>query len=111
MKRQLRNADSLARIGGDEFAVLLPNVHARDDVEEIALRREQCFDEPFTVEDVTLLGSASVGIAVYPQDAKDKELLLRVADTAMYAAKNHKRRIEIALADGREPEPSQTGHA
>jgi diguanylate cyclase (GGDEF)-like protein len=91
MKRQLRNKDSLARIGGDEFAVLVPDVHSRADVEEIALRLEQCFDEPFTAENVTLQSSASVGIAVYPQDATNKNLLFRVADTAMYAAKHAKR--------------------
>jgi diguanylate cyclase (GGDEF)-like protein len=106
MKRQLRNADSLARIGGDEFAVLLPNVHSRADVEEIALRLEQSFDEPFSIEGVTLQSSASVGIAVYPQDATEKEHLLRVADTAMYAAKNHKRRIERSLSCEQEREPT-----
>jgi diguanylate cyclase (GGDEF)-like protein len=111
MKQQLRNVDSLARIGGDEFAVLVPEVHNRADLEEIALRLEQCFDEPFTVEDVTLHGSASVGIAVYPQDASNKDLLFRVADAAMYAAKNHKRRIEIALAAERDPEPYPAGTA
>jgi len=90
MKCQLRNADSLGRIGGDEFAVLLPDVRSRADVEEIALRLEQCFDEPYTVEDVTLHTSASVGIAVYPEDAASKELLFRAADSAMYAAKHAK---------------------
>jgi diguanylate cyclase (GGDEF)-like protein len=90
MKRQLRNADSLARLGGDEFAVLVPNVHSRDQVAEIALRLEHCFDEPFTVENVILHGSASVGIALYPEDATNKDLLFRVADTAMYAAKHAK---------------------
>jgi diguanylate cyclase (GGDEF)-like protein len=93
MKRQLRNGDTLARIGGDEFAVLLAEVHSRAEVEEIALRLEQCFDEPFEIENTALRGSASVGIALYPEDATDKEQLLRVADTAMYAAKNCKRRI------------------
>jgi diguanylate cyclase (GGDEF)-like protein len=111
MKRQLRNADSLARIGGDEFAVLVPDVRSRADVEEIALRLEQSFDEPFTVENVTFQSSASVGIAVFPQDAANKELLFRVADTAMYAAKNHKRQIEIALAAERDPEPYPAGTA
>ncbi len=98
MKRQLRNADSLARVGGDEFAVLLTDVHSRADVEEIALRLEQCFDQPFEIENVTLHGSASVGTALYPDDATDKEHLLRVADTAMYAAKNQKRRMERSLS-------------
>lgn len=99
MKRQLRSVDTLARLGGDEFAALLPEVRSRSDVEEIALRLEQCFDEPFSVENITLHGSASVGIALYPQDATTKDLLLNTADTAMYVAKNRKRHLqEEALA-------------
>ena len=93
MKRQLRSVDTLARLGGDEFAALLPAVHCRADVEEIALRLEQCFDEPFAVENMTLRGSASVGIAVYPHDATTKGLLFNTADTAMYAAKYAKRKF------------------
>ncbi len=58
MKRQLRSHDMLARLGGDEFAVLLPLVRNRAMVEEIALRLERCFDEPFAVEGFVLHGSA-----------------------------------------------------
>ncbi len=111
MRSQLRSVDTLARIGGDEFAVLLPAVRSRDDVDEIALRLEQSFDQPFIIDGVTLHTSASVGVAVYPQDGASKELMLRVADTAMYAAKNNKRRVEITLASGSESELSQIGFA
>jgi diguanylate cyclase (GGDEF)-like protein len=97
MKRQLRSVDTLARIGGDEFAALLPTVRTRADVEEIALRLEQCFDEPFAIGDILLHSSASVGIALYPQDATTKDQLFHVADTAMYAAKNRKSQIDAAL--------------
>ncbi len=88
MKRQLRPADILARLGGDEFAVLVPAVHGRCDVQEIALRLERCFDEAFCIQGYAIEGSASVGIALYPEDATTRDTLLRTADTAMYATKN-----------------------
>ena len=81
----------LARLGGDEFAVLLPQVRNRDRVEEIAQRLERSFDEPFLIDGQTLHGSASIGIAVYPEDGATKDDLLTAADGVMYAAKNAKR--------------------
>jgi len=97
MKRQLRNVDMLARIGGDEFAALVPVVRNRADVDEIALRLERCFDEPFAVGEFLLYGAASVGIAVYPEDAATADSLVSAADAAMYAAKHGKRQIEQML--------------
>jgi diguanylate cyclase (GGDEF)-like protein len=91
MKRQLRSHDTLARVGGDEFAVLVPVLHSLVDVKEIAQRLERCFDDPFAVEGYTLQGAASVGIALYPEDGTTKDSLLSAADAAMYAAKNKKR--------------------
>ncbi len=88
MKRQLRPGDILARLGGDEFGALVPAVHSRSDAEEIALRLERSFDEPFAVESCVVHGSASVGIALYPEDAATRDSLLSAADAAMYAAKN-----------------------
>jgi diguanylate cyclase (GGDEF)-like protein len=93
MKGQLRSVDTLARLGGDEFAALVPVVRGRADVEEIAIRLERCFDDPFLVEGNTLLGSTSVGIALYPEDGANKDSLLNAADAAMYTAKNTKRQI------------------
>ena len=88
MKRQLRPEDMLARLGGDEFAVLVPLVQSREDVEEIAMRLECCFDDPFTVDGFIVRGSASVGISLYPEDATTRDALLDTADAAMYASKN-----------------------
>jgi diguanylate cyclase (GGDEF)-like protein len=88
MKAQLRTGDMLARLGGDEFAVLVAQVRNRADVEEIALRLEHSFDEPLFFEGNTLQGSASVGIALYPEDATTKDSLLSAADAAMYRDKN-----------------------
>jgi diguanylate cyclase (GGDEF)-like protein len=91
MKRQLRPADILARLGGDEFAVLVPIVRTRSEVQEIALRLDRCFGAPFTTRGHVLRGSASIGIALYPEDATDKDTLLLKADHAMYVAKNAKK--------------------
>lgn len=87
MKGQLRPGDTLARLGGDEFAVLVSRVRNRAAVEEIAVRLECCFHEPFKGDNYELKGSASVGIALYPEDANSADSLLRAADAAMYAAK------------------------
>jgi diguanylate cyclase (GGDEF)-like protein len=99
MKCQLRSVDTLARIGGDEFAVLVPIVRNRADVQEIAQRLERCFEKPFVVDDITLHGHASVGTALYPEDGKTCDSLLHTADTAMYSLK-HSRRGLAPLANG-----------
>jgi diguanylate cyclase (GGDEF)-like protein len=104
MKRQLRAHDMLARLGGDEFAALVAVVHDRAEAEEIALRLERCFDGPFAVEGFVLHGSASVGIALYPQDAVTKDGLLSAADAAMYQAKNTKKQSGQALFVNQNPE-------
>jgi diguanylate cyclase (GGDEF)-like protein len=93
MKQQLRTGDLLARLGGDEFAVLVPVVRNRAHVEEMALRLEHSFDEPITVEGCTLQGTASFGIALYPEDGDARETLLSAADAAMYVAKHARRQI------------------
>jgi diguanylate cyclase (GGDEF)-like protein len=95
MKQQLRPDDLLARLGGDEFAVLVPMVRNRSEVEEIALRLERCFENPFIVDNVILDGSASVGIAVYPADAATKDGLLSAADAAMYSVKRRRSKARL----------------
>ena len=94
MKAQLRPTDVLARLGGDEFAALIPSIRSRAEAEEVALRLERCFDEPLKVEGFVLQGSASVGIALYPEDATSRDRLLSAADAAMYAAKYTRREME-----------------
>jgi diguanylate cyclase (GGDEF)-like protein len=91
MKDQLRPTDTLARLGGDEFAALLPEVRSRADVQEAAQRLNRCFDEPFAIEGIVIKGSASVGVALYPQDGATKDSLLSAADAAMYARKHAQR--------------------
>jgi diguanylate cyclase (GGDEF)-like protein len=107
MKKQLRPGDMLARLGGDEFAALVPNVHSRAAVEEIALRLEISFELPFSGDGYEVHGSASIGLALYPEDGITKDSLLSAADGAMYVAKQtrHRRSETPAGTGGRELMP------
>ena len=87
IRRSTRRTDSVARIGGDEFTVLLQDLERGDDA---ALAVQAILDElarPCTIADRDVPLSASVGIAVYPEDGDDGQTLLRHADLAMYRAK------------------------
>jgi len=95
MKHQLRSGDLLARLGGDEFAALVPAARGRAEVEDVALRLEHCFDEPFSVEGNLLQGSASIGFALYPEDCATRDCLLSAADAAMYEVKRSRQESQI----------------
>jgi diguanylate cyclase (GGDEF)-like protein len=107
MKRQLRPGDTLARLGGDEFAAVVSSVHSRPDVLEIAHRLERCFDEPFAVGGHVVRGTASVGFALYPEDAASHDGLLIMADATMYAAKQSRQSAESESAAAVPDSPSK----
>lgn len=100
MKHQLRSCDILARLGGDEFGVLVPELHSRSEAEEIKQRLDRCFNEPFTVANHAVHGSASIGIAIYPADGVTDDTLLSVADAEMYGKKRQKHRASGMPAFG-----------
>ena len=77
-----------------DASVVLPGVHSRVEVEEIAHRLQSVFDEPFSLERHNLQGSASVGLALYPDDGHDKDTLLSTADAAMYMNKQADRALK-----------------
>jgi diguanylate cyclase (GGDEF)-like protein len=87
-KEVLREGDTLARIGGDEFVAVLVDLEAPADCEPVLARLLQVASYPITVGDAVLHVSASIGVTLYPQDGVDADLLLRHADQAMYIAKN-----------------------
>jgi diguanylate cyclase (GGDEF)-like protein/PAS domain S-box-containing protein len=87
MRTTLRSNDTLARMGGDEFAILLPNLIDVSDASHVAQKLLQTFQTAFGLLGVEVYSGASVGVAFYPQDAANSETLLRYADLAMYQAK------------------------
>ena len=83
----LRSEDTLARIGGDEFVVLLERFNSVNDLAHIAQKIIDIVQKPFTLHNNLVSIGASIGISLYPNDAEDSEQLFRNADVAMYHAK------------------------
>jgi diguanylate cyclase (GGDEF)-like protein len=84
----MRESDILARLGGDEFVVVCPSGAAQESVAAVVQRIQAFFEEPFEIDGRQIYTSASIGIAVYPDDSQDASSLFRCADTAMYHAKS-----------------------
>ncbi|MFZ2406757.1 MAG: diguanylate cyclase [Methylobacter sp.] len=87
MKAALREGDTLARIGGDEFVAVLVDLEQPQDYELMLARLLQAAADPVMVDESALHVSASIGVTVYPQDEADADQLMRHADQAMYQAK------------------------
>ncbi|WP_162007853.1 EAL domain-containing protein [Heliorestis convoluta] len=84
---RLESVDLFARIGGDEFTVLISNIEQDCDAGIIALAIQEELELPFQVQGNVFNVSSSIGISIYPDDGEDIESLLQAADTAMYQAK------------------------
>lgn len=87
MKGALRDGDTLARIGGDEFVAVLVDLDQVEDTEPVLERLLQAAADPVSVGDAVLNVSVSMGVSVYPRDGTHADLLLRRADQTMYQAK------------------------
>lgn len=84
----VREVDAVARIGGDEFVVILVNIAERSSIANVANKLVDAISQPFQFNEEEVSISASIGIALYPDDAEEPEELLQLADTAMYSVKN-----------------------
>jgi diguanylate cyclase (GGDEF)-like protein len=83
----VRESDTVARMGGDEFTLLLPDLTGAADAAEVADKVLQAFADPFLAGTQELFTTTSIGVALFPDDGADSETLLMHADTAMYRAK------------------------
>jgi len=86
-RRSVREGDTVARFGGDEFVILLDDVANEGDIAAIAKKVLEALAPPFEIDDQRLYITASIGVSLYPNDGEDSGTLLKHADIAMYRAK------------------------
>ena len=88
LKSRIRQTDTLARLGGDEFTIIMAQVKNNDEVVALTMDLIRVMNEPFMLMERTVYVTLSVGVAIYPEDGKTPETLLKNADAAMYQAKD-----------------------
>lgn len=88
IKRLLRRHESFARLGGDEFAVILSGIKSTQQVNFVIQRIQKALEKPVMINQSEVVCRASIGAAIYPVQAADKDTLIKYADIAMYKAKN-----------------------
>jgi diguanylate cyclase (GGDEF)-like protein len=87
LKGCVRDTDTVARIGGDEFVVLLHSIHASEDADSVAGKIRQVLAQPLRLDGHSLNMHTSIGVALYPEHGTEEKQLFRHADEAMYAVK------------------------
>ncbi len=87
MQNQIRSSDTLARIGGDEFTIILENIQNKNEVSHIAISMMDAVSQPVFDQETEMHTSCSIGICFYPDDASSVSEMMQYADTAMYRAK------------------------
>jgi len=93
LRSRIRESDTLARIGGDEFTVLLTRLRTREEAGQVGRALLDVLAEKFDIDNHEIRIGASIGISLFPDDATDGASLLQLADSAMYAAKRNGRNL------------------
>jgi len=88
LRSTIRETDTVVRIGGDEFLVILPGLQSSKDVEDIARKLIAAVSKPVELKETAARIGASIGIALYPEHANDSDSLIKLADSAMYKVKS-----------------------
>lgn len=99
-----RKEDTVARVGGDEFVILLGAVSSLQDAQEPASKLCEIVSAPYFIKDLTLKLSTSIGISMYPDDADTVQGLIAAADSALYEAKRAGKNRYCSTQDTRAPE-------
>lgn len=89
LKQSIRNSDTVARIGGDEFVLLLENISNKNDVSIMVESIDKALNKEFIINNEKFEVSCSIGVAIYPDDGTTTDTLLATADVAMYKAKEN----------------------
>jgi predicted signal transduction protein with EAL and GGDEF domain len=113
MRAVVRETDTVARFGGDEFVIVLPAMETSNEAAIVASKLLHELSKPFTVEQQQVYVSASIGVSIYPRDGEQEQTLLKNVDLAMYRAKREGRNTirfftEELHADNRERQKLET---
>jgi len=93
LREAIRESDTVARLGGDEFALILAEIGSRADAEAVAEKLRLSIEVPYALDDVIVAVGASIGIAIFPDDAAFGEDLVKLADQDMYRRKQAPRAV------------------
>lgn len=95
LKACLRNTDTVSRYGGDEFVIIIEDIHNQEHIDTVFHTIQSAINEPIIINEyVTLQAKASVGMAIYPEDAMDADTLIKAADSSMYRIKKEKSSVK-----------------
>ena len=89
MKEYLRESDTLSRMGGDEFMLLLPKIKTREDAQAVTEKLLEAFQKPLIINGHEITIGLSMGTSFYPQDGEEPDILVKKADAAMCRAKQN----------------------